>query len=91
MFAGHPNGKFGGASNSPTAARGGQQQSSTGGGVVVDPARLAVYVNGPAGIQVLVTDEVLNNIKDDALFAVEFQPGGAALLMKAVYKNESHN
>lgn len=54
-----------------------------------DPAKLAVYVNGPAGIQVLVTDEVLDNIKEDALFAVEFQPGG--VLMKAIYKNEASN
>lgn len=83
MFAGHPNGKFGAnAGNSPPMRQA---------GAVVDPARLAVYVNGPAGIQVLVTDEVLDNIKDDALFAVEFQAGGAALLMKAVYKNESVN
>lgn len=54
----------------------------------VDPASLLqLHVNGPSGIHVLVTDEVLNNIKDDSLFALEFQ-GLGKVLMKAVYKNE---
>lgn len=71
---GHPSAKF--AGNSPPAVR-------------TDASRLAIYVNGPGGIHVLVTDEVLDNIKEDSLFAVEFQAAG--VLMKAVYKNEASN
>lgn len=45
-----------------------------------------VHIDGPAGIHVLVSDEVLNNIKDDSLFTIECQNG--RILMKTVYKNE---
>lgn len=51
-----------------------------------DAGKLSVYVHGPAGIHVLVTDEVLNNIKDDSLFVLDIK--NAKVLMKAVYKNE---
>ena len=51
-----------------------------------DASKLNVYINGPAGIHVFVTDEVLNNIKDDSLFALEIRNN--KVLMKAVYKNE---
>lgn len=53
-----------------------------------DSANLSVYVNGPAGIHVLLTDEVLNNIKDDSLFVIDVMSG--KVLMKAVYKNENN-
>lgn len=45
-----------------------------------------MYINGPAGIHVYVTDEVLNNIKDESLFTLEVQNN--KILMKIVYKNE---
>lgn len=50
---------------------------------------MAVYVNGPAGINVLLTDEVLHNIKEDSLFSLEVD--GTNILLKAVYKCESSN
>lgn len=54
-----------------------------------DASKMAVYVNGPVGINVLLTDEVLHNIKDDSLFSLDVQ--GNKILMKAVYKCEVSN
>lgn len=51
-----------------------------------DSTKLSVYINGPAGIHVFVTDEVLSNIKDESLFTMEVQNN--KVLMKIVYKNE---
>lgn len=51
-----------------------------------DASKLLVYINGPSGIHVLVSDEVVNNIKDESLFLLKMQNG--KVLMKAVYKNE---
>ena len=36
---------------------------------------LDVYIEGPCGIHVLVTDEVVQNIKDESMFTVELLPG----------------
>jgi transcription factor CP2 and related proteins len=43
---------------------------------------LTMFIYGPNGIHVLVTDEVLINVKDESLFALEMHNG--KLLMKAV-------
>lgn len=51
-----------------------------------DSTKFSVYINGPAGIHVFVTDEVLGNIKDESLFTLEVQNN--KVLMKIVYKNE---
>lgn len=54
-----------------------------------DASKMSVYVNGPGGINVLLTDEVLHNIKEDSLFSLDVQ--GSKILMKAVYKCEASN
>lgn len=51
-----------------------------------DSTKFSVYINGPAGIHVFVTDEVLGNIKDESLFTLEVQNN--KVIMKIVYKNE---
>lgn len=63
-----------------------QSKYSGSGSNIYDASKVAVYIDGPAGIHVLVSNEVLNNIKDESLFAIECQSG--KVLMKAVYKNE---
>lgn len=59
---------------------------SGSGSNLFDSSKLNVYIFGPAGIHVFVTDDVLNNVKDDSLFALEMQNN--KVLMKTVYKNE---
>ncbi|XP_055312073.1 transcription factor CP2-like protein 1 isoform X2 [Sitodiplosis mosellana] len=51
-----------------------------------DSTKFSVYINGPAGIHVFVTDEVLSNIKDESLFTLDVQNN--KVIMKIVYKNE---
>lgn len=51
-----------------------------------DDSNFKVYVNGPNNVLVLVTDEVLNNIKDESLFALEVNNG--SILMKSIKKSE---
>lgn len=63
-----------------------QSKYSGSGSNIHDATKLNVYINGPAGINVYVTNEVLNNIKDDSLFSLDIQNN--KVLMKAVYKNE---
>lgn len=47
-----------------------------------------IYVTGPAGIHVAITDEVLNNeIRDGSLYALEVQNG--KVIMKLINKNEN--
>lgn len=45
--------------------------------------RINLLVNGPNGVHVLLTEDVLNNIKDESLFQLEVKPNGN-VLMKAV-------
>ncbi|XP_055602369.1 uncharacterized protein LOC129751103 isoform X2 [Uranotaenia lowii] len=45
--------------------------------------RFNLLVNGPNGVHVLLTEDVLNNIKDESLFQLEIKPSGN-VLMKAV-------
>lgn len=63
-----------------------QSKYSGSGSNICDASKTVVYTDGPNGIHVLVSDEVLNNFKDDSLFAIECQNG--RVLMKTVYKNE---
>lgn len=42
---------------------------------LVDAIKINLFLIGPANVQVLLTDEVLSNFKNDALFAVETQNG----------------
>ncbi|XP_031632495.1 transcription factor CP2-like protein 1 isoform X2 [Contarinia nasturtii] len=59
---------------------------SGSGSNLCDSTKFSVYINGPAGIHVYVTDEVLSNIKDESLFTLEVQNN--KVVMKIVYKNE---
>jgi transcription factor CP2-like protein len=34
-----------------------------------------IYVQGPGGIHVLITDDVVRNIKDEAMFTIEILQG----------------
>lgn len=52
-----------------------------------DSTKFSVYINGPAGIHVFVTDEVLQNFKDESLFTIELMQNNK-IVMKLVYKNE---
>lgn len=46
-----------------------------------------IYISGPSGVHVAVTDEVLNNeIKDGSLYGLEVQNG--KVLMKLIINNE---
>lgn len=54
-----------------------------------DDSNLKVFVNGPNGVLIVVTDEVLGNIKDQSLFALEVSSTGN-VLMKSIFKN-GHN
>ncbi|XP_053662128.1 uncharacterized protein LOC128711286 [Anopheles marshallii] len=47
-------------------------------------AKLQLLLKGPNGIQVLLTEDVLNNIKDETLFQLELKSNGN-ILMKAVH------
>lgn len=40
---------------------------------------LDVYIEGPCGIHVLVTDEVVQNMKDESMYTVELLPGKGLL------------
>ncbi|XP_055536550.1 transcription factor CP2-like protein 1 isoform X4 [Wyeomyia smithii] len=50
---------------------------------VVVPPRINLFVNGPNGIHVLMTEDVLSNVKDDSLFQLEVKSNGN-VLMKSV-------
>lgn len=47
------------------------------------PPRPNLLINGPNGVNVLLTEDVLNNIKDESLFQLEVKPNGN-VLMKAI-------
>ncbi|XP_055847759.1 putative uncharacterized protein DDB_G0286901 isoform X2 [Episyrphus balteatus] len=62
--------------------------SGSGSNIFNDASKTPVYITGPSGVHVTITDEVLNNeIKDGSLFALEVQNG--KVLMKAVNKNDN--
>lgn len=54
---------------------------------ICDSTKFSVYIIGPAGIHVFVTNEVLSNIKDESLFTLEIV-GNNKIILKVVYKNE---
>lgn len=63
-----------------------QSKYSGSGSNLYDASKPNIYIYGPAGIHVYVTDEVLGNIKDESLFALEIINN--KIVMKIVYKNE---
>lgn len=65
-----------------------ESKFSGSGSNLYDAVKLSVYIHGPSGIHVYITDEVLGNIKDESLFAIEIQ--NSKVLMKAVYKHETN-
>ncbi|XP_037942298.1 upstream-binding protein 1-like isoform X2 [Teleopsis dalmanni] len=62
--------------------------SGSGSNIFNDANKNFIYVVGPSGIHVTVTDEVLNNeINDGSLYALEVQSG--KVVMKFINKNEN--
>lgn len=51
-----------------------------------DESNFKVFVNGPNNILITVTDEVLNNFKDESLYALEVNNG--SILMKPIKKSD---
>lgn len=64
-----------------------QSKYSESGSNLYDASKITIYINGPSGIHVLMSDEVLANIKDESLFLIEIQNNGK-VIMKPIYKNE---
>jgi transcription factor CP2-like protein len=73
------NWKFTGAASSPN-------QMSSSNSNLNDESNFKVFIYGPNNVLVSVTDEVLNNIKDESLFALEVNNG--SILMKSIKKSE---
>lgn len=51
-----------------------------------DESNFKVFVNGPNNVLVAMTDEVLNNFKDESLYALEVNNG--SILMKSIKKSD---
>lgn len=51
-----------------------------------DESNFKVFVYGPNNVLVTVTDEVLNNFKDESLYALEVNNG--SILMKSIKKSD---
>ncbi|XP_016971480.1 upstream-binding protein 1 isoform X4 [Drosophila rhopaloa] len=63
--------------------------SGSGSNIFNDANKSCVYISGPSGILVTVTDEVLNNeIKDGNLFALEVQAG--KVILKLINKQDNN-
>lgn len=78
---------WGGTGNGGGGASNGlQTKYSDGSSNLFDAKKLSLFIAGPSGVHVSVTDEVLGNVKDDSLFALDVQNG--KVVMKAIYKNE---
>lgn len=61
---------------------------SGSGSNMFDGAKMTIYMSGPSGVHVLVTDEVLiNEIEDKTPYALEVQNG--KVLMKLIKKLEN--
>ncbi|XP_059609343.1 transcription factor CP2 [Phlebotomus argentipes] len=63
-----------------------QSKFAGSGSNLYDASKFTVFIHGPNGIHVLVTDDVIGNMKDESLFTLDMQNG--KILMKAVYKTE---
>ena len=55
-----------------------------------DESNFKIFINGPNNVLVLVTDEVLSNIKDESLFFLETNATNGSILMKSVCKTKSN-
>ncbi|KAH8237214.1 hypothetical protein KR038_007176 [Drosophila bunnanda] len=63
--------------------------SGSGSNIFNDANKSCVYISGPSGILVSVTDEVLNNeIKDGSLYAMEVQAG--KVILKLINKPDNN-
>lgn len=71
--------KFTGASSSPNHMNSSNSNLN-------DESNFKVFVYGPNNVLVTVTDEVLNNFKDESLYALEVNNG--SILMKSIKKSE---
>ncbi|CAO1346237.1 unnamed protein product [Diamesa serratosioi] len=55
-----------------------------------DESNFKIFINGPNNVLVLVTEEVLSNIKDESLFFLETNATNGSILMKSVCKTKSN-
>ncbi|KMY92695.1 upstream-binding protein 1 isoform X1 [Drosophila simulans] len=63
--------------------------SGSGSNIFNDANKSCVYISGPSGILVTITDEVLNNgIKDRSLYALEVQAG--KVILKLINKQDNN-
>ncbi|XP_017087287.2 upstream-binding protein 1 isoform X1 [Drosophila bipectinata] len=63
--------------------------SGSGSNIFNDANKSCVYISGPSGILVSVTDEVLNNeVKDGSLYALEVQAG--KVILKLINKQDNN-
>ncbi|BFG03996.1 hybrid signal transduction histidine kinase A [Drosophila madeirensis] len=63
--------------------------SGSGSNIFNDANKSCVYISGPSGILVCVTDEVLNNeIKDGSLYALDVQ--GGKVILKLINKQDNN-
>lgn len=63
--------------------------SGSGSNIFNDANKSCVYISGPSGILVTITDEVLNNeIKDGSLYALEVQAG--KVILKLINKQDNN-
>ncbi|KPU75956.1 uncharacterized protein Dana_GF12780, isoform B [Drosophila ananassae] len=63
--------------------------SGSGSNIFNEANKSCVYISGPSGILVSVTDEVLNNeVKDGSLYALEVQAG--KVILKLIHKQDNN-
>ena len=53
---------------------------------LIDLTKYNIYISGPSGVHVLMTDEVLINIKDESLYTIDIK--NEKIFLKSIYKNE---
>lgn len=51
---------------------------------------LDVYIEGPCGIHVLVTDDVVQNMKDESMYTVELLPGTFHFVIQTTSTNDAY-
>lgn len=63
--------------------------SGSGSNIFNEANKSCVYISGPSGIHVCVSDEVLNNeVKDGSLYALDVQ--GGKVIMKLINKQDNN-
>lgn len=65
-----------------------QSKYSGSGTNICETSKLKIFMNGPYGIHILLTDEVLSNVKDESLYAIDIIQDGS-ILMKVIPKTDN--